>query len=79
MWVGKKKRLNIMFLKLMKSLVIFMFFIESTFCDLCRFQVDFITCKQEKLNEDKRVLYRKNTRASSEWFLLCRTVRCRGF
>ena len=43
MWVGKKKSLNIMFLKLMKSLVIFMFFIESTFCDLCRFQVDFIT------------------------------------
>lgn len=43
-YVGwKKKRLNIIFLKLMNSLVIFMFFIESTFCDLCRFQVDFIT------------------------------------
>ena len=38
-----------------------------------------LPCKQEKLNEDKRVLYRKNTRASSEWFLSCRTVRCRGF
>ena len=75
----KKKRLNIMFLKLMKSLVIFMFFIEVPFVIYADFKSILLPCKQEKLNEDKRVLYRKNTRASSEWFLLCRTVRCRGF